>query len=70
MPLFHVTGMQCSMNQPIYHGATIVLMTRWDRDTAAELIQPFDTALLPDYEGIPEAVRAPGVGEDGLVVEV
>ena len=39
LPLFHVSGMQCSMNQPIYCGATIVLMTRWDRDTAAELIQ-------------------------------
>ena len=39
MPLFHVTGMQCSMNQPIYSGSTIVLMTRWDRDTAGELIQ-------------------------------
>jgi fatty-acyl-CoA synthase len=39
MPLFHVTGMQCSMNQPIYFGATIILMSRWDRDTAGELIQ-------------------------------
>ncbi len=39
MPLFHVTGMQCSMNQPIYSGGTIVLMTRWDRDTAGKLIQ-------------------------------
>jgi fatty-acyl-CoA synthase len=39
LPLFHVSGMQCSMNQPLYSGATIVLMTRWDRDTAAELIQ-------------------------------
>ena len=39
LPLFHVTGMQCSMNQPLYCGASIVLMTRWDRDTAAELIQ-------------------------------
>ena len=39
MPLFHVTGMQCSMNQPIYSGGTIILMTRWDRDTAGELIQ-------------------------------
>jgi fatty-acyl-CoA synthase len=39
LPLFHVTGMQCSMNQPLYCGATMVLMTRWDRDTAAELIQ-------------------------------
>lgn len=39
LPMFHVTGMQCSMNQPLYCGASIVLMTRWDRDTAAELIQ-------------------------------
>jgi fatty-acyl-CoA synthase len=39
LPLFHVTGMQCSMNQPIFRGATMVLMSRWDRDTAAELIQ-------------------------------
>ncbi len=41
LPLFHVTGMQCSMNQPIYLGATVVLMTRWDRDTAAQLIQRY-----------------------------
>jgi fatty-acyl-CoA synthase len=41
LPLFHVTGMQCSMNQPIFCGATMVLMSRWDRDTAAELIQRY-----------------------------
>jgi fatty-acyl-CoA synthase len=41
LPLFHVTGMQCSMNQPIYRGATMVLMSRWDRDTAGELIQRY-----------------------------
>jgi fatty-acyl-CoA synthase len=39
LPMFHVTGMQCSMNQPLYCGASIVLMTRWDRETAAELIE-------------------------------
>jgi fatty-acyl-CoA synthase len=39
LPLFHVTGMQCSMNLPIYLGATSVLMSRWDRDTAARLVQ-------------------------------
>ncbi|MEX0960334.1 MAG: long-chain fatty acid--CoA ligase [Burkholderiales bacterium] len=39
LPFFHVTGMQCSMNQPIWCGSTIVVMTRWDRDTAGELIQ-------------------------------
>jgi fatty-acyl-CoA synthase len=41
LPLFHVTGMQGSMNLPIYHGATTVLMTRWDRDTAAQLIERY-----------------------------
>lgn len=39
LPLFHVTGMQHSMNAPIYAGNTFALMTRWDRTTAAQLIQ-------------------------------
>ncbi len=42
----------------------------WPDFHAAGLIQPFDKALLPDYEGIPEAIRGPGVGEDGLVYHV
>jgi fatty-acyl-CoA synthase len=39
LPMFHLTGMQSNMNIPIQLGGTTVLMTRWDRDTAAELIQ-------------------------------
>jgi fatty-acyl-CoA synthase len=39
LPMFHLTGMQANMNTPIQLGATSVLMTRWDRDVAAELIQ-------------------------------
>ncbi len=39
LPLFHVTGMQNSMNTPIFAGATMVMMTRWDRRTAATLIR-------------------------------
>ncbi|ABG05267.1 AMP-dependent synthetase and ligase [Rubrobacter xylanophilus DSM 9941] len=39
LPLFHVTGMQHSMNAPIYYGGTVVLMTRWDREAAARLIE-------------------------------
>jgi fatty-acyl-CoA synthase len=39
LPLFHLTGMQANMNIPIQLGSTTVLMTRWDRDVAAELIQ-------------------------------
>ncbi len=39
LPMFHLTGMQANMNIPIQLGGTTVLMTRWDRDTAAEMIQ-------------------------------
>jgi fatty-acyl-CoA synthase len=39
LPYFHVTGMQNSMNSPIYSGSTIVMLPRWDRGVAAQLIQ-------------------------------
>jgi len=39
LPYFHVTGMQNSMNSPIYSGGTIVLLPRWDRAVAAQLIK-------------------------------
>ena len=38
LPLFHVTGMQSAMNLIVYAGATMVIMTRWDRRAAAMLI--------------------------------
>ena len=38
LPLFHITGMQGGMNSPLYTGSTIVLLPRWDRDAAAQLI--------------------------------
>src|SRR5699024_9509793 len=41
LPYFHVTGMQGSMNAPIYSGGTIVLMTRWNREVAAQLIERY-----------------------------
>lgn len=44
LPLFHVTGMQSSMNASVYVGAPMVMMTRWDRKTAAELIQRYKVA--------------------------
>jgi fatty-acyl-CoA synthase len=33
--------MQGSMNSPIFNGATVVVMTRWDRHTAARLIEQY-----------------------------
>jgi fatty-acyl-CoA synthase len=41
LPFFHVTSMQGGMNAPIFQGSTIVLMCRWDREVAAELIQRY-----------------------------
>ena len=41
LPFFHVTGMQGSMNGTIYSGNTIVLLPRWDREAAAQLIQRY-----------------------------
>ena len=41
LPLYHVTGMQNSMNGPVYHGETMVIMARWDRRVAAELIRRY-----------------------------
>ena len=41
LPLFHVTGLSGSMNGPLYAGATIVVLPRWDRDTAAQCVQRY-----------------------------
>jgi fatty-acyl-CoA synthase len=38
LPFFHVTGMQNSMNTPVFIGATMVVLPRWDREVAAQLI--------------------------------
>jgi fatty-acyl-CoA synthase len=40
-PLFHVTGMQHSMNAPIYAGASIVLLPRWDPEAAGYMIERY-----------------------------
>ena len=39
LPLFHVTGMQGTMNGPLYAGCTIILLPRWDADAAARLVE-------------------------------
>ena len=38
VPLFHITGMVAVMHASIYIGASIVLMPRWDREYAGQLI--------------------------------
>jgi fatty-acyl-CoA synthase len=41
LPFFHVTGMQSVMNSMIYSGGAIVVLPRWDRDAAGQLITRF-----------------------------
>lgn len=41
IPMFHVTGMQANINIPIYLGATVVLLQRWNPQYALELIEQY-----------------------------
>ncbi|HEY9064489.1 MAG TPA: long-chain fatty acid--CoA ligase [Burkholderiaceae bacterium] len=41
LPFFHVTGLVGSFHGPLYAGATIVVLPRWDRDTAAQCMQRY-----------------------------
>jgi fatty-acyl-CoA synthase len=65
LPWFHVTGMQTSMNGPLYLGATTVVMTRWDRRLAAQLIARHRvthwrsiTAMVVDFLADPDIGQA------------
>jgi len=64
LPLFHVTGMQNSMNTLVFQGSTMVMMSRWNRRTAAELIARHRvthwrciTTMAIDLLSDPEAAR-------------
>ncbi len=41
VPMFHITGMVSLMHSNIYAGCTLVMMPRWDRDLAGQLISRY-----------------------------
>ena len=41
LPFFHVTGLSGSLNGPLYVGATLVVLSRWDREVAAICMQRY-----------------------------
>ena len=53
LPLFHVTGMQSGMNSPLYTGSTVVLLSRWDRDLAAQCIEKYQ---VTNFSAIPTMI--------------
>jgi fatty-acyl-CoA synthase len=64
LPMFHVTGMQAGMNAPIYRGATIVVLSRWDRDCAGMQIERARvtnwsaiTTMLVDFISNPQLAK-------------
>ncbi|GGR24453.1 long-chain-fatty-acid--CoA ligase [Deinococcus ruber] len=42
LPFFHVTGFTSSMLSPMFMGCTLVIMARWDRETARQLIRALE----------------------------
>src|SRR5260370_23253945 len=38
LPLFHITGLVCVLHACIYAGSTVVIMPRWDRELASQLV--------------------------------
>ena len=64
LPFFHVTGLSGSMNGPMYAGATIVVLPRWDREAAAVCIQRYGVTtwqtITDDAGRFPGAAHAVG----------
>jgi len=61
LPMFHVTGMQAGMNGALCRGATVVVMSRWDRHCAGLLIERVKvtnwsaiTTMLVDFLSNPD----------------
>jgi fatty-acyl-CoA synthase len=53
-PMFHVTGMQGSMNGPLFIGNTMVLLPRWDRDAAAQCVERYQ---ISSWTAIPTMIQ-------------
>ncbi|MBB1087021.1 AMP-binding protein [Lysobacter sp. SG-8] len=67
LPMFHVTGLQTGVNAVIHDGSTMVVMTRWDRQCAAMLIERY---RVTSWTAIPtmlfDFLAQPGLAERDL----
>lgn len=67
LPFFHVTGLIHSMLAPLYAGATLVLLTRWDRSTALDAIEKYQVTHWVNISTmVVDLLSAPDVGERDL----
>ena len=61
LPFFHVTGLNTIFTASIFTGGTIVIMTRWERETAIQAVEKYRcthwiniTAMVVDMLSVPE----------------
>jgi fatty-acyl-CoA synthase len=67
LPYFHVTGMTGDMNGGLCHGATIVMMTRWDPATALTLVERYQcTSLTAISTMVVDLLAHPAYRSDAL----
>ena len=64
VPMFHITGMLYCLHSPIYSGATVVILPRWDRELAGHLISRYQVThwtcvptMIIDLLGSPNLER-------------
>ncbi|PZW50480.1 fatty-acyl-CoA synthase [Humitalea rosea] len=64
MPMFHVAGMQVSLNGCVVSGATVVIMARWDRDLISPLFTRYGVTLWSAAPTmVVDVLAAPGFDE-------
>lgn len=67
MPMFHVAGMQVSLNGGIVAGATIVIMARWDRDLISPLFTRYGVTVWSAAPTmVVDVLAAPGFDEQAF----
>ena len=67
LPFFHVTGLIHSMLAPLYAGATLVLLTRWDRSAALDAIEKYQVTHWVNISTmVVDLLSAPDVGDRNL----
>ncbi|KJS32719.1 MAG: long-chain fatty acid--CoA ligase [Desulfatitalea sp. BRH_c12] len=67
LPFFHVTGLVHSMLAPLYAGAALVLLTRWDRSTALDAIEKYKvTHWINISTMVVDLLSAPDIAEHDL----
>jgi fatty-acyl-CoA synthase len=64
LPFFHVTGLSGSLNGPLYAGATLVVLSRWDREAAAICMERYGvtvwqaiSTMVIDFLALPDLDR-------------